>query len=240
MANSFFQFKQFKVEQGQCGMKVTTDACLFGAIASKKVIDGATPNRILDIGTGTGLLSLMLAQATHVTKIHAIEIDQGTYHQARVNFRDSPWTNILSIELSPFQEFNSDNKFDLIISNPPFFSKNQLGDSSKKNLAIHNETLTVNQLANGVNEHLNEVGLFYLFYPPYEMGLFIQAARAFGLFPNEIIAIKDRITKPIIRQAVIFSRTESVIHETELVIKEEDGTYTDIFIDLLKPYYLHL
>jgi tRNA1Val (adenine37-N6)-methyltransferase len=240
MANSFFQFKQFRIDQGLCGMKVTTDACLFGALVAKEIKNKAEPASILDIGTGTGLLSLMLAQSSLNSHIHALEIDQDAFTQASFNFQNAPWSERLAIEQSAFQDFNSDPKFDLIISNPPFFSKNQLGESAKKNLAVHNDSLSIDQLATGVVNHLSKDGELFLLYPPFEMGLFIEAGTRLNLFPNKIFDIKDSASKKVIRQAVLFSSTQNKVQTTELVIKQNDGNYTDAFIDLLKPYYLHL
>jgi tRNA1Val (adenine37-N6)-methyltransferase len=146
----------------------------------------------------------------------------------------------LTIEYSPFQDFNSDSKVDLIISNPPFFSKNQLGESAKKNLAVHNDSLSIDQLATGVSNHLCKGGELFLLYPPFEMSLFIDAAKRLNLFPNQIFEFKDKASKKVIRQAAVFSSTKNETQTTELVIKQNDGNYTDAFIDLLKPYYLHL
>jgi tRNA1Val (adenine37-N6)-methyltransferase len=240
MANSFFQFKQFRIEQGHCGMKVTTDACLFGAIASKQICESTQPQNILDIGTGTGILSLMLAQSCLTAEIHALEIDQDAFEQANLNFQRSPWSDRITIEHSNFQDFKSGSKFDLIISNPPFFSKNQLGVDPQKNLALHNESLSVEQLAAGINKNLNDNGLLFLLYPPYEMGLFIEVAKTLNLFTKEIIEIKDRPNKAAIRQVVVLSRVEAITKTAELVIKQDDGSYSPDFAALLKAYYLHL
>lgn len=240
MANSFFQFKQFRIEQGSCGMKVTTDACLFGAIVSDSISKNKLPNNILDIGAGTGLLSLMLAQVSATAKIKAVEIDEDTYRQAGLNFKSSPWSDNLSIEHTSFQDLISESKFDVIISNPPFFWKNQRGNSSQKNLAVHNESLSIDQLAQGISQKLQDDGLLFLLYPPHEMGLFIEKAKELGLFAHKTILIKDMPNKPVIRKAVTFSRVEMDTQTSELVIKQENGKYTKAFIDLLKTYYLHL
>jgi len=240
MANSYFQFKEFRIEQGLCGMKVTTDACLFGAIAAQYLSQKKKPANILDIGAGTGLLSLMIAQSSLSSEIQALEIEQDAFDQAHLNFQNSPWPNRLSVELTPLQNFNSVIKFDLIISNPPFFSNNQLGERLKKNLAVHNESLSVEHLASGVAKHLGRNGQLFLLYPPYEMGLFIEVAKRFDLFPNQIFEIKDKSSKKIIRQVAVFSRAKSTTQTTTLIIKQNQGNYTDDFIKLLKPYYLHL
>lgn len=240
MANSFFQFKQFRIDQGLCGMKITTDACLFGAIAAEAIKNNTEPTNILDIGTGTGLLSLMLAQSSPNSEIHALEIDQDAFAQADINFQNAPWSERMTIEHSPFQDFYADSKFDLIISNPPFFSKNQLGGSAKKNLAVHNDSLSIDELANGVSNHLSKDGELFLLYPPFEMSLFIDAAKRLNLFPRQIFEFKDKASKKVIRQAAVFCSTKNEAQTTELVIKQNDGNYTDAFIDLLKPYYLHL
>lgn len=240
MANSYFQFKQFRIDQGLCGMKVTTDACLFGAIAAKEIKKDVSPNNILDIASGTGLLSLMLAQAFPKSNIHALEIDQDAHAQCELNFKSSPWPEQLTVQHSSFQDFKSETKFDFIISNPPFFSKNQLGESSKKNLAVHNNSLSIDQLATGVAKHLTKEGKLFLLYPPHEMGLFIEAARPQNLFPSRIFEVKDRTKSKIIRQVAIFSKTNVKTQANPVVIKQNDSKYTEDFIALLKPYYLHL
>lgn len=240
MANSYFQFKQFRIEQGLCGMKVTTDACLFGAMVAESIKQGTNPLNILDIGTGTGLLALMLAQSSPISKIQALEIDRDTFNQASLNFQNSPWYDRLTINHSSLQDFKSKSQFDLIIVNPPFFTKNQLGESDKKNLAVHNESLTVDQLALGVAKHLSENGQLFILYPPYEMAQFTNAVKGFSLSPNQIIEIKDRVDKKAIRHVTLFSRVKEKTQTSELIIKQANNSYTATFVALLKPYYLHL
>ena len=119
MSNNYFQFKQFTIHQDKCAMKVCTDACLFGAFVANEIQD-KTINHILDIGAGTGLLSLMLAQKSNAA-IDAVEIDKSTYEQAEENISQSSWKEKITVYNSGIADFYSNYKYDLIISNPPFF-----------------------------------------------------------------------------------------------------------------------
>ncbi len=141
----YFEFKQFVIHQGDCAMKVTTEGCLFGAL-----VEGANPKRILDIGAGTGLLSLMLAQKYPSAKIHAVELDQKAHIQAQANFAKSPWAENLQIHVGRIQDFHPREKFDLIVCNPPFFKNSLHSNDKSKNLAIHDavfEPIRLSQLS---------------------------------------------------------------------------------------------
>lgn len=239
MPNTYFQFKQFRIEQGNCGMKVTTEACLFGALATQLVPENC--QRILDIGTGTGLLALMLAQSSKAS-IHALEIDNDAFQQAKENFQLSPWAERLSIEHCDLNDYHPDIPFDFIICNPPFFEKNQLGKKENKNKAIHNFGLGFEALAQAIEKLLNpENGLAIVLYPEYEMSLFKKSMVALGLEEHISIDLHNQADKPIFRQIKVFSKHKSAsIQNQRLVIKNQNGEYTPDFIDLLKDYYLHL
>ncbi len=239
MANSFFQFKQFRIEQGNCGMKVTTEGCLFGVL--NLVHSTFHPQRILDIGTGTGLLALMKAQQTEA-KIDGIEIDETAFQQAKVNFENSPWANRLSAIHVDLLEFKPKHLYDQIICNPPFFQDNQLGNNSQKNRAIHNSSLSFDDLATSISRLLNpESGIVSVLYPDYEMGVFSQKMEERGFYTVADVQIHNQVDKPIFRRAKSFSRIKPdlTIAET-FIIKESSGAYTEHFVRLLKDYYLHL
>jgi tRNA1Val (adenine37-N6)-methyltransferase len=239
MPNTYFQFKQFRIEQGNCGMKVTTEACLFGALAAQLLPENC--ERILDIGTGTGLLALMLAQSS-IAKIHPLEIDDHAFQQAKENFQHSPWAERLFIEHCDLRDYHPDVPFDFIICNPPFFEKNQLGKKETKNKAIHNFSLGFEALAQGIKTLLSpEQGLSIVLYPEYEMSVFKKSMVALGLEEHVSIDIYNQTDKPVFRQIKVFSKKKSASPENQrLIIKKENGEYTQEFISLMEAYYLHL
>lgn len=220
-------------------MKVTTEACLFGALATQLVPENC--ERILDIGTGTGLLALMLAQSSKAS-IHALEIDNEAFQQAKENFQHSPWAERLSIECCDLNDYDSDIPFDFIICNPPFFEKNQLGKEENKNKAIHNFSLGFEALAQAIEKLLNpENGLAIVLYPEYEMSLFKKSMVALGLEEHRSIELHNQADTTAFRQIKVFTKKKSAfIQNQRLVIKNQNGEYTPDFIDLLKDYYLHL
>lgn len=236
MPNSFFQFKQFRIEQAKAGMKVTTDGCFFGA--SIVPYENA---RILDIGSGTGLLSLMLAQRTETSTFEAIEIDENTFLQTQENFLNSPWSQRLSVTHTSLQEFVTDVQFDQIICNPPFFKDNFKGDSSQKNKAIHNDFLPFRELAKNASLLLSPKGEFWVMLPQYEMRLFIEEAAKWNLNPYSHIVLRNQKDGPVFRDIVEFC-LEKRDHrmEQDTYIKNNDGKYSDGFIASLKDFYLHL
>ena len=234
MANSYFQFKQFRIEQGQTAMKVTTEACLFGSL-----IETEKAANILDIGSGTGLLSLMLAQNTEVP-IDAVELDPLAYGQNQTNFETSPWHKQLRVHHSTIQSFDSNQQYDLIISNPPFFEKHQAGQKANKNMALHNETLSYQELAESIARLISENGKAWVLLPPHPMQLFEKEMALLGLHPFKGMHIQNRPEQPIFRKVYAFSKKKTEAAITELAIRNQEGQYTQTFIDLLKPYYLHL
>lgn len=235
MANSYFQFKKFRIEQAKAGMKVTTDACYMGS---------AIPlfgQRILDIGAGTGLLTLMTAQRTQDSLIDAIEIDQDAYLQAQENIGHSSWADRINIHHTSLQNFKPDQPYDQIICNPPFFKANQKGQSAQKNKALHNDLLPFDELAKHAAELLSEKGSFWVMYPATEMTEFILEAQKAGLHQHSRLILRNKAHGPIFRTIVEFSLAEKDERQTsDSYIKEADGSYSDHFIAQLKAFYLHL
>ncbi|MEM7298330.1 MAG: methyltransferase [Bacteroidota bacterium] len=237
MPNTYFQFQQFRINQEQSGMKVTTDACLFGAWVANQIRQGTEPNQILDIGTGTGLLSLMLAQVTKNSHIEAVEINARAFVEAKDNFNDSNWKDRLISVQSSIQTYQTSEKYDLIICNPPFFKDSQKGKEKDKNQALHSDGLTKEDLLESVIQLLAKNGRFYLLYPEREMTEFISLAEAKGLHLEKSIIVRNRENQAIFRKMASFSFSELEVRSSEIVIRRKDGKYTDEFWELLNIFY---
>jgi tRNA1Val (adenine37-N6)-methyltransferase len=236
MSNNFFQFKKFRIEQDQCAMKVCTDSCIFGASIS---VDKSV-HKILDIGSGSGLLSLMLAQKSLTCHIDAVEIEPSAAQQSKLNFNNSPWGDRIHVYTESIQSFTSSEKYDLIISNPPFFSNYLASPDKKINSAHHTVSLSMEDLLAGVKKFLKPEGKFRVILPPYESDILSKKAETSGLYQNEKINIRDRKTSDIIRTISLLSFNKEDCVEKELIIKDETGKYSEQFTELLKDYYLHL
>lgn len=219
-------------------MKVTTDACLFGAWIAHEIKTRETePLRILDIGTGTGVLSLMLAQAAHSSNIVSVEMNPSAYLEANENFQGSPWQDRLTIHHTSIQDFEPSDKYDLIVCNPPFFEESQLGKEEDKNQALHNTSLSQKELLENVLELLHENGQFYLLYPEREMASFTKLIEGkLHCFRQAIVRNKEE--DPIFRVMAAFQSNPSPTQESEIIIRRVDGKYTNDFWDMLKQYYL--
>lgn len=218
-------------------MKVTTDGCLFGAL-----VPALQSGRILDIGSGTGLLSLMIAQKSEDTiEIDAVEINQRAYQQARENFRNSEWAKRLMLFNTDIQSFSANSLYNMIVSNPPFFSGSQKGIDVGKNTALHDDMLPMSDLIATCVRLLAPDGQFWVIYPEYEMTQLEVMARKSGLFVKTSFDIKNKESGPVFRSIKCFSPSKpSEVVEGTIVIRDDKGNYTPTFTELLKPYYLHL
>lgn len=231
-------------------MKVTTDGCLFGAWAAERV-RGQEPGvrsqtfetgSVLDIGTGSGLLSLMIAQKNEFA-IDAIEIDQDAFEQASENIIASPWANRIKIFHADAREFEFSNKYDVIISNPPFYEKELKGENSKKNIAHHNEGMLLPELLAIIKKNLKPDGSFYLLLP-YKRNEEIRKLFTENNLPVEqLIFVRQTVNHDYFR-IMLFGKlktdkqTETKIDE--ISIKDDHDQYTPAFAALLEDYYLHL
>jgi tRNA1Val (adenine37-N6)-methyltransferase len=238
VSNTHFQFKQFRIEQAKAGMKVTTDGCLFGALVATQM-QGYQIENALDIGTGTGLLTLMLAQKL-TAQFEAIEVELSAFEEAQSNFRNSPWSDRIAILKTDIKVYQSLTKYDLIICNPPFFGQSLKGSKSNRNQAIHDDLLTPTDLSAAIFNRLRTTGNAYVMYPLAEMNSFISIAQEMGLHLNKSFEIRDKEDAQILRVVGQFSANETALKVVKLIIKNSDGGYTDDFIELLKPYYLQL
>lgn len=238
MPNNYFKFKQFTVQQENCAMKVCTDACLFGAYVADMIKTKAAA-RILDIGTGTGVLSLMLAQRV-AAEIDAVEIDAAAYQQAQQNFEQSPWKERLHIFNTDVLQFETEKKYDCIISNPPFFENDLKSGDSSKNNAKHDTGLTLDALIPAVKKHLNDEGIFAVLLPYHRVNYFIETAAKHGLYLSKKVWVKQTDKHDYFRGILVFSRQAALQSEETIVIKNSDDKYSVRFAELLKDYYLYL
>jgi len=242
MPNNYFQFKQFTVQQEHCAMKVCTDACLFGAwVANKVKSKKSKVESVLDIGTGTGLLSLMIAQQTDGI-IDAVEIDETAATQAGQNFAASSWNEKLHIHNSSIQEFHqtTNQLFDLIISNPPFFENDLRSDDTKRNLALHSTALSLEDLLSNISRLLKTDGRFAILLPYHRSEYFELLAISNKYFLLEKVVVKQTPKHDYFRSMMLFGRSNTIATQKEIIIRQEDGQYTPEFINLLKDYYLYL
>jgi tRNA1Val (adenine37-N6)-methyltransferase len=221
-------------------MKVCTDACLFGAILADKIYREKNNIRtLLDIGTGTGLLSLQVVQKNSIS-IDAVEIDQDSFEQAQQNFSNSPWSEKLRIYNTDILDFVADKKYDCIISNPPFYEGDLKSDNSKKNSAKHDSTLKLEQLLKVIEQHLSPTGYFTLLLPYQRVDYFIALAAEFNYKVQEQWMIKPTDAHSFFRGILFFSLAPTEIITKQFSIKDSTGNYTVEFVDLLKEYYLQL
>ncbi|WP_462219081.1 tRNA1(Val) (adenine(37)-N6)-methyltransferase [Ferruginibacter sp.] len=238
MPNNYFKFKQFTIHQDKCAMKVCTDACLFGAYIANEIQQLPVKN-ILDIGTGTGLLTLMLAQKTSAT-IDAVEIDAAAFTQGKQNIEQSPWREKIAIYNSDILQFQTNKKYDCIISNPPFFEADLKSGDEKKNFAKHDTSLTFTELLNFVTENLSPAGFFSVLLPFRRSNYFEAEAAKINFNLIKKILIKQTPKHNHFRSILIFSTKKLETIQEEIIIKNEEGNYSTKFIELLKDYYLHL
>jgi len=219
-------------------MKVCTDSCLFGAYVASKNIPATT---ILDIGTGTGLLSLILAQKTSAA-IDAIELDKDAAEQATENINNSPWKDRIKVTNTSIQEYSksTQKKYNLIISNPPFYENSLKSPEAARNTAIHAGTLSLIELADSISLLLDKKGTVVLLLPPYESSLFKNLMEAKGLYLNELVTIKDNPEGKAIREISFYLYTAKQVTTSEIIIKDQNNNYSPEFVSLLKDYYLYL
>lgn len=238
MANTYFRFKQFTIEQDKTAMKVCTDACILGAYIPLTVLDSMA--KILDVGTGTGLLGLMLAQRTRSDKIEAVELDKNAYQQACQNVQASPFADRITVHHTAIQNFLPTQKYDLIISNPPFYTGYLQSGKANQDNAWHTNTLPTHEFLEAVARLLAEAGKFWVLLPPYQMEIFSQEAVKYGLLPFQALEIHTLPTKPVWRVIQGFAWEAIEILSQKLIISASPQVYTPDFKALLQDFYLHL
>jgi len=233
-----FVFKEFSVQQDRCAMKIGTDAVLLGAWTSLQ----NNPSSILDIGAGTGVLALMLAQRSNAELIDAIEIDDNAYEQCVENFENAPWCDRLFCYHASLHEFSDEIEapYDLIISNPPFYSEDYKTPSNQRDMARFSEALPFDHLLQNVSKLLSENGLFSVIIPFKEEPSFIAFASNFSLFPSRICHVKGNPDSEIKRSLLEFTLCENDFFTEQLTIETNRHQYTQPYINLTKDFYLKM
>ncbi len=219
-------------------MKIGTDGVLLGAWTSLQ----SQPDSILDIGTGTGIIALQLAQRSDAETIDALEIDNNAFEQAVENFENSPWGDRLYCFHASLEEFTEeiDDKYDLIVSNPPFYKNAFQSDDKARNTARFTDSLSFEELLKSVSKLLGENGIFSVIIPYREVENFINLAKKYKLLLCRICNVKGSPTSGIKRSLLEFSFTEIDVIIDELVIETARHQYTIAYKDLVKDFYLKM
>jgi tRNA1Val (adenine37-N6)-methyltransferase len=222
-------------------MKVGTDGVLLGAWCSLENY----PKKILDIGTGTGIISLMLAQRSSAITIDGVEIDTSAYMQTVDNFENSDWSDRLYCYNASFQKFaddthNEKETYDLIVSNPPFYTEDYITKNSSRNKARFTTSLTFKQLIAGVSKILSKSGFFSTIIPFKEESTFISLAEQHRLYLNKICRVKGNKNSDIKRSLLTFSFYKKEINETNLTIENSRHKYTKEYVELTNSFYLKM
>ncbi len=236
MGKDFFRFKQFTVKQGRCAMKVTSIACIQGAW-----IPEIQPKSILDIGAGTGVLSLMCAQRFGVP-IDAVEIEEDAFQQLHENIAQSPWPGIIRPIHADIRiyTFDSGKKYDFIITNPPFYQDQLKSPFQKVNQAKHGTSLTLNDLAGILPDLIHESGIISILLPPSASELLYKLAPAQGLHIFSELHISEQKGLPVRAVVFLLKKQAGPRFTRSFHIRQESGDYSEQYITLMQPYYLHL
>ena len=235
--NNYFQFKQFRIHQEKTAMKVNTDGVLLGAWTNT---DDAKTG--LDIGSGTGLVSLMIAQRSNAI-ITGVEIEKNAAEEAIQNVQNSPWKNRVSIQHISFQVFavTAKNKFDLIVSNPPFFSNSVKNTNPHLSIARHNHLLPFEDIVEGTRKLLSESGKLSLILPWDSTSEFIEIAQMANLYLNRLTEVKPYPDKKPNRSLMEFSNQKKDLQKTQMSVFNESGkNYSEEFKLMARDFYLKL
>ncbi len=235
MSNSYFKFKQFTVYQDKCAMKVGTDGVLLGGWAD---ITGV--NSILDIGTGTGLIAMMLSQrCEHKAVIDAIDIDEDAIVQAKENVSKAGFANIQCQRVSLVDyALQNQKKYNLIVSNPPYFISSLQSPDKKRTAARHTTSFPVEELFRLAASMLSDDGKFVIVFPYQDKELLLRSANNYRLFSTRITNVRSTPFSEYKRILIEFSKTKYLLFEDDIVIEEDRHVYTPEFKELLKDFYL--
>ncbi|MCK9414510.1 MAG: methyltransferase [Prolixibacteraceae bacterium] len=236
MSNSWFQFKQFLITQENSALKVGTDGVLLGAWCG---VTGA--KRILDVGTGTGVIALMLAQRSEA-HIAAVEIDKNACRDALHNFQNSPWGERLALYSSDFNDFQKSHaiSFDLVVCNPPFFKKSMKSSDPASSIARHDVSLSFEQLITGAKKLLTSQGRLAVILPIEVLDDFRETARLAGFYLSRKTTVIPKVGKPPKRVLLEFSVLATYPESDELVILIDQQRFSENFIELTREFYLNM
>ena len=230
---SVFKFKEFSIIQGKSAMKVGTDGVLLGCWVSCE-----KANNILDIGCGTGLITLMLGQRNLDSNVTGIEIDKIAIQEAQENISNSDWQERIKIKHTSLQQFTPQSKFDLIVSNPPFFPQNKSQQS--RDIARHTNRLSFEELIDNAAKLLAEKGILSVIIPKNSEEYFCKIATFYKLYRNRVCYIKGNETSVVKRVMMEFSFIKSIALIEQLAIERSRHNYTDKYIQLCKDFYLKM
>lgn len=236
MANNFFSFKKFTIHHNQCAMKVGTDGVLLGTWTPVEGVE-----QILDVGTGSGLIAIQLAQRTEHAQITAIEVDAQAASQAAENAQASPWKERIEVICENFEHYTCEKKFDLIVSNPPYFVNALKCPNKQRRTARHTDSngLSYLSLFRGASQLLAPHGIVSVIIPSEVEQDVLQAAFKYGLYPHRMTQVFTKPNKPCRRVLITFSFTSLEIKRERLCIEHEHLQYTDEYMALTKDFYLH-
>lgn len=238
-----FRFRQFEIHQNRCAMKVGTDAILLGAWSQSQ-----SPGRILDIGTGTGVIALMLAQRFSAACVDGVEIDAEASEQARENVARSPWPDRINIICSAIADLPFGQTYDLIVSNPPWFDDGMSTHSPARDVARHSVKLTHRQLIDQASRRLSTAGDFCVILPAVQAKPFMQLAEQAALCCSQICYVKPTANADTKRVLMRYTKTTSLLNDPstkrnrlteELVVElSQRHHYSAEFQELTKEFYL--
>lgn len=231
-----FQFKQFVIHQDRCAMKVTETACIQGAWASVS----NHVKRVLDIGSGTGLLSLMLAQRYPAIEIHAVELDEAGFQQGQDNIAASKFATRIHAWHGDIREFQTETQFDFIISNPPFFEQQLKSPNPNKNLAWHSDQLNLSELLHAISELVAPHGKACILYPWSRWDQFNHECTEQGLWVERVLVIQHSAQHPKSHFIAMVGKDKTSELFSETLIVKQDQQYTTAMQQLMRDFYLKL
>lgn len=228
---SVFKFKHFQIHQENTALKVGTDSMILGAVCHWE-----NPSSLLDIGTGTGVLTLMCAQRFNFEEIVGLEISEKAVVDAEINARNSPFTSPISIVNQAIQDYVPNEQFDAIISNPPFFENSSKNQNEHKSLARHTESLSFSELILSISRLLTTDGKVWIIIPFESKEIIIQLAKESNLFVSDLITLFGKPNKPT-RAIISFTKQLSEVHSSSICIRTEDGAYTEQYKVLTQEFH---